>query len=429
LISGQQSPSGQPEEGGSMLNASLGKTGAIDGALSISTRRGAAGHALYGPYARLEPGDYAVEFDMTVIGNDMSTAGPAVCAIIDVASNVGNTVRARRELSFSDILLNESGAFCLAFHLDEISGDTEFRVYVTGETELRIANYCRTHRLPDPGDNYVDFFNGTKFPGASAWQAADVPSSLVPPLRQIYEKGGEIRIENGHAVATLDGVSFNVATPDDLRFVGEIFYRNTYNALLNRAACVIDIGMNIGLVSLRLAKNPVVNEVHAFEPFRGTYERALANIGLNSDVSDKIFTYNFGLSGKDEELTVLIRDETDSGAFSIRGDRTGSPKKIAVRNAASALEPIIRSAKKRRLDIIAKIDCEGSEFRIFEQLDAHKLLPDITAFMVEWHRGSSGQTQHDLMKPLLRHGFLIFDISPKEGNGFFYAVRTSRSPL
>jgi FkbM family methyltransferase len=220
-----------------------------------------------------------------------------------------------------------------------------------------------------------------------------------------------------------------VSTPDDLRFVGEIFYRNTYNAILNKAACIIDIGMNIGLVSLKLAKNPIVKEVHAFEPFYTTYERALANIGLNPDVSDKIFTYNFGLTDKDEELTVLIYDETDSGAFSIRGNSTGSPKKVIVRNAASVLEPIIRSAKKRKLDIVAKVDCEGSEFRIFEQLDAHKLLPDIAAFMVEWHRGSSGKTQHDLVEPLLRHGFLVFDVSPKEGNGFFYAVRTSRSSL
>jgi FkbM family methyltransferase len=410
-----------------MLNPGLGKTGAIDGTLSIATRRGAAGHALYGPYTRLEPGDYAVEFEMTVIGNDTGAADDAVCAIIDVASNVGNTVLARRELKFSEISHNKSGAFYLTFHLDKTSGDTEFRVYVTGKTELRIANYCRPHRLADSGENYLDFFKGTKFPDASAWRAADVPSSLMPPLRGIYENGGEIRIKNGHVVATLDGVSFNVAMPDDIRFIDEIFYRNTYNAMLNRPSCVIDIGMNIGLVSLKLAKNPIVWEVHAFEPFHSTYERAMANIGLNSDVSDKIVTYNVALADRDDEFTVLIADESDSGAFSIRSARTGSPKKIAMRNAASALGPIIRSAKKRKLEIIAKIDCEGSEFPIFEQLDANNLIPDVTAFMVEWHRGPGGKTQHDLTSPLLRHGFLVFDVSARKGNGFFYAVRTSRS--
>jgi hypothetical protein len=91
------------------------------------------------------------------------------------------------------------------------------------------------------------------------------------------------------------------------------------------------------------------------------------------------------------------------------------------------LNPSFDQQKKRKLDIIAKVDCEGSEFWIFEQLDAHKLLPDIAAFMVEWHRGSGGKMQHDLIKPLRRHGFLVLDVSPKEGNGFFYAVRTSRS--
>jgi FkbM family methyltransferase len=411
-----------------MLNSRLGKTSAINGILSILTRRGAAGHAVYGPYARLEPGDYAVEFEMAAVGEDTGIADHTVCAIIDVATNVGSTILARRELSLSEIRLNEGGAFHLTFRLDEISGGMEFRVYVTGAIVLRIINYCRSVRLLSSQDDYIRIFNDTRFPGPSTWRKLRIPASLAARLRKIYESGGQIKIENRSVVATIDDVSFNAAGIDDVRFVDEIFFRNTYNAILSHPVCVIDVGMNIGLVTLKLAKNPAVKEVHSFEPFQSTYERALANIRLNSDVSHKIFTHNFGLAAADEELTVLIRDESDSGAFSIRSAGTGSPNQIVIRNAASALEPVIRSAKQRKLDIIAKIDCEGAEFAIFEQLDVLQLIPDISAFMVEWHRCAGAKTQLDLMEPLRRHGFLVFDVSGKEGNGFFYAVRTSKPP-
>jgi FkbM family methyltransferase len=411
-----------------MLNTRLGKTGTINGIFSILTRRGAAGHAVYGPYMRLEPGDYAVEFEMAVAANDVTMAGHTVCAIIEVAVNVGAAVRAKRELSLSEICLNAGGAFHLPFHLDETSGATEFRVYVTGAVELRIANYCKSLQLRNPQEDYACIFYETRFPSPSAWQTLGVPESLVVRLRQIYENDGQVKIENNGVVATIEDVSFNVSEIDDVRFINEIFYRNTYNVIPAKPVCVIDVGMNIGLVSLKLAKSSTVKEVHAFEPFPSTYERALGNIRLNSDIAHKIFTYNFGLAATDEELTVLVPDESDSGMLSLRSAKAGSPKQISVRNAASTLEPIIRSAKRRKLDIIAKIDCEGSEFAIFEQLDAHRLIPDIAAFMVEWHRCAGAKTQIDLMEPLLRHGFLVFDTSGREGNGFFYAVRTSRPP-
>jgi hypothetical protein len=54
--------------------------------------------------------------------------------------------------------------------------------------------------------------------------------------------------------------------------------------------------------------------------------------------------------------------------------------------------------------------------------------------MVEWHRGIGEKTQEDLIKPLLKHGFIIFDVTASSGdgrnavsgNGFFYAARLER---
>jgi hypothetical protein len=58
----------------------------------------------------------------------------------------------------------------------------------------------------------------------------------------------------------VDGVSFFAREPDDFNFVGEVFLHNTYNVMLRDDCCVIDIGMNIALVSLLLRPKPSVKE-------------------------------------------------------------------------------------------------------------------------------------------------------------------------
>ena len=138
-------------------------------------------------------------------------------------------------------------------------------------------------------------------------------------MRRLYENGAIVRIVGNDVVVTIEGVSFYARISDDLRFIGEIFYRNTYNFLVGEECCVIDIGMNIGLVSLTFARKAMVKEVHSFEPFKRTYDRARANLSLNPEIADKISAHNFGLADMDEETTVLIQDESNSGAFSIRG--------------------------------------------------------------------------------------------------------------
>ena len=52
------------------------------------------------------------------------------------------------------------------------------------------------------------------------------------------------------------------------------------------------------------------------------------------------------------------------------------------------------------------------------------MLKDFAGFMVEWHRVFEDRTQQELIAPLLRNGFTVFDVSPPTGNGFFYAVRS-----
>lgn len=105
----------------------------------------------------------------------------------------------------------------------------------------------------------------------------------------------------------------------------------------------------------------------------------------------------------------------------------GTPVHIVLKDAASALRPIIADARTRGREIILKVDCEGGEFGIFATLERNGLLDDVTAFMVEWHRMFEDKTEDNLIEPLKRAGFVVFDLTRPTGNGFFYAAKVRRS--
>lgn len=405
-----------------MLNLALGSPTEIDGKSGILTREGAAGHAIYGPYQHLERGHYVVEFTLRT-ADGRSVQGNDVCAEVDVVSDFGNITFAREKITLSRL-----GDAALSIRLPfttDMPRTFEYRVSTTGRIPLLIEEHCRVLRVEDTAKDAVSVMTETAFPDPSVLPKPEFFLRHVAILRRLHEAGAIVRVVGNDTVVTIDGVSFYARVADDLRFVGEVFSRKTYNFMLGTACCLIDIGMNIGLVSLLLARKPEVMEVHAFEPFKATYDRARANLALNPDTGRKIIAYNFGLGGTDEDKTILIHSEDDSGVLSIRGAAQGRPEHIVVRDAATTLRPIIETAKSNGRDVIAKIDCEGSEFSIFATLDACGLLGEISAFMVEWHLGVEGQTQHDLLSPLIRRGFIIFDLTGESGNGFFYAVKST----
>jgi FkbM family methyltransferase len=228
---------------------------------------------------------------------------------------------------------------------------------------------------------------------------------------------------DGGVRAVVGGIVLHGRSLDDLRFVGELFFENAYNFGIDRQTAVFDVGMNVGLAALHFARKAEVAEVHAFEPFPETFERAVANIALNPALSAKITPHRFGLSDRDFDGPILINDKGDSGAMTTVGAESGVAVQLSLRDAGPLLAPLIEDAVGRGLEVILKVDCEGSEFAVFESLQRNGLLGKIRAFLVEWHSMFDGKSQETLLAPLRQAGFLVFDRSPPVGNGFFYAVR------
>lgn len=367
-----------------MLNPKLGELNDCEDVPHLRTRLNAAGHALYGPYERCEPGHYVVEFSIALAED--SVGEDSVCAFIDVSADHGRTVLAYRPIWISE-LAGGMQRLRLSFDVEQ-ARVLEYRVYAFGIVSLLIAEQTIVRQRA-----------GKELPGA-------------PPDLQ-----GKIPF------VRLNGINIRAAIYDDVHFVEEIFYRKAYNVLNRAETCFIDVGMNVGLTSLWFARMANVQEVHAFEPFPETYARALANLRLNPELAEKVRPYNYGLSDQDKEITLAMNEAGDSGCQSLYNQQGDGSVLLKVRDAASVLGPIIAAAEANGRQIIAKIDCEGSEFDVFPSLARAGLFEKITALLVEWHRLFPGRTQDELFAPLLEAGFLVIDISPDHGNGFFYAVR------
>jgi FkbM family methyltransferase len=406
-----------------MLNAAVGSEVEIHGKTCILTRLGATGDAVYGPYENLPPGYYAVEFNLGA-AEDLNFDRDELCAWVDVAAEFGTIILAREDIRLSR-LREGPISIQLAFHND-VKQNLEFRVGVSGCIPLLIEEHRQLMRLEDADADYMALLRAAKFPDASLMPDPILFRAVQPTLRYLHDNGAMIKAVGDDIVVTIEGASFYVHERDDLAFVQEIFLDSTYNVLSQQDCCVIDIGMNIGLASLMFATKPFVKEIHSYEPFEPTFARARANLSLNPAIAHKITANNFGVSDKEETKTVNVPDDISSGSLGTDGWASGTPHNVVVRNAATVLAPIIAQARQRGRAVIAKVDCEGSEYAIFRTLQERQLLGDISAFMVEWHRIDGQHTCADLTAALEANGFIVFDLTHrKANNGLFYAVRVA----
>jgi len=244
-------------------------------------------------------------------------------------------------------------------------------------------------------------------------------------FRDIFERGGEVYIQDSKPIVKFNEICFFIKRKEQFQLVREIFLNHEYNFQSSRDAIFIDIGMNCGFTSLYAANLGHVKEVHGFEPFDTPFGDALENFKLNPELTKKITPYRFGLSGDNSVLTVSCNTESTIGV-SIRGQTSRSSQEIQVRDASEVLSPLISKAEEGGQDVVLKLDCEGSEFPIFETLVRYDMLSRVDLLLVEWHKWWSLEaSQRDLILPLLKENFVVFDRSRASNlyAGTFFAVR------
>lgn len=190
---------------------------------------------------------------------------------------------------------------------------------------------------------------------------------------------------------------------------------------------VFDIGMNRGYSVLRFANFDSCKEVYGFEIDDNTYKIALDNLNLNPLLKDKIKTYNFGLSDEDGEVDLYYLDGCDGLTTTVKSFTNvqnefkinRSKIKIKKGKVKKASNIILDILKKDNIDskIVLKIDTEGSEYKIINDLIDNGLITSFDVILGEGHIFSD----EEIGDNLLNFGFKkIEKIIYKETYSFCY---------
>jgi len=367
------------------VHSHVGAVRSINDEAYVCTQRGETGYALFGPYVDFAPGSYVVTFEFLNPERDARWHGvvrhlrEGIAAFVEVACDAGRIILAKSAVSSVRLSVAKRTSIDLHFTIDR-RRNLEFRVYATGGAAVVVG--C---------DRKVSVLSGLGPipPPELARQGQEhdeVFEAHVGSFRMLYNLGAEIVPSKSGTLVNHWGVKFVVRHAEDFQLIDEIFIGNAYNFASVPAVAVIDIGMNIGLASLYFASRASVKAVHSFEPYPAPFARAIENFDLNPELKKKVRPHNFGIGGKTETLDVLC-NPAGTVAKSVRGDAEGQTQRILVREAGDVFAEIIRQAESEGLAVVVKMDCEGSEFPIFENLAAHGSLKE---FEFLWSSGING---------------------------------------
>jgi FkbM family methyltransferase len=162
----------------------------------------------------------------------------------------------------------------------------------------------------------------------------------------------------------------------------ELNHKDEYNfdnIGLKPGDIVIDIGGNIGMVSILLARKFPFIKVYAFEPVKQNYENFLRNIDLNRIPEGVIAVENIAVTKDSRDVCMkLIQHNPGGSMVSSDAPQNGDE---AVRS-----ETLMRIIEKNKIGKVKllKIDCEGTEYEILYNAPP-QILSNIEYLRGEFH--------------------------------------------
>jgi FkbM family methyltransferase len=207
----------------------------------------------------------------------------------------------------------------------------------------------------------------------------------------------------------------DIATSRTLEYVIEdLFEKDEYGfASLNFSPgdIVVDIGANVGAVSIYLAKKYPDIQVYSFEAHPINYKNLLQNIELNNVYN--IRPFNLAVSSVDNQSVSITLAQNNSGSSSLFIVNPEDPLTATVKTIS--LDSIIRDNSIAKINFL-KLDCEGSEFDILENSKLiHQILIENISAEIHTYMSSKNKNVDNLVE-------LINNISKNKPNCKLYTL-------
>lgn len=144
---------------------------------------------------------------------------------------------------------------------------------------------------------------------------------------------------------------------------------------------VLDIGGYIGDLSLYCAST-FDSKVHCYEPTPQNYEMIKTNLKLNPHLETLITVHNKGISNSSEPIKLNVQDIIGEIHASSHKNYKTDQKTIEI--PCVSLNDAINTINEPKIDLL-KIDCEGQEFYILDNIDSLDLSQKVNYLIFEYH--------------------------------------------
>jgi len=193
-------------------------------------------------------------------------------------------------------------------------------------------------------------------------------------LAKILYKTTTLFVGKEKRVVERDGIKFEIDLSEGIELslflFGNFQKHVTQNAFLSIKDnfTIVDVGANVGLMTLQFAKLVPNGKVYSFEPTFYALERLKKNLSLNEELAKRVTVINSFVS----ETSTNAPNIVAFSSWKVNGERgnndhpvhLGTPKSTEGVPAIS-LDDFAESQQLDKIDFI-KIDTDGHEYEVFK---------------------------------------------------------------
>jgi len=172
-------------------------------------------------------------------------------------------------------------------------------------------------------------------------------------------------------------IFYDLMFSEAFKWIAEDIEKDCYgfkNIDFKEGDIVIDIGANIGIVSVYLAKKYPFLKIYSFEPFPANYRLLLKNIKINNIPDGIIHPFNEAITKDGRNIVMSASNYLNSGSFSINFKEHNLEGNNIVHSATldSIIETVLAENKQEHIRLL-KMDCELSEYEILKNTKIENL--------------------------------------------------------